>query len=289
MLQIAFLGTSGAIPTVGRGMPAIALKYRNQLLLWDCGEGSQRQMMKYRIGYGSVNAIFISHPHIDHYLGLFGLLETRKITSPSPKEVDLFLPKPVEISGDYPFARIHAIKKGNIYSKQGFSVSAFPVRHSRHAFGFVFQEENRIKFHEKKAHSLGLKGRLFSDIQKKGRVKTEKGEIMLEDVSWIKPGRKIVYSGDCAADEGIIEAAKGADLLIHEATFSESLRSEALERLHSTAADAAHAAKKARVKKLVLTHVSPRYSRDPELLLQEAREIFSDVTVAEDGMIIDVE
>jgi len=286
MLRITFLGTSGSTPTVARGMPAIALKYESELMLWDCGEGTQRQLMRYKVGYGSVNSIFISHPHLDHYLGLFGLMETLKLSSAAPKPVRIFLPRGMDMEG-YPFAKAEKLKAGELMRGRGFSVSAFAVKHCRGSHGFVFQEDEKIKFHEKKAHSLGLKGKLFREVQQKGKVKTPKGEVKLEDITWRKPGRKIVYAGDCAPSDSTTEAAKGADLLIHEATFDSSKKEEAQERLHSTAEDAAKIAKAAGVKRLVLTHISPRYA-DPSELLAEAKAVFKAAEVAEDGQFIDI-
>ncbi|MFH0737955.1 MAG: ribonuclease Z [Candidatus Micrarchaeota archaeon] len=286
MLRVTFLGTSGSAPTVERGMPGIALKYESELMLWDCGEGTQRQLMRYKVGYGSVDAVFISHPHLDHYLGLFGLLETLKLGSPSPRKIRLFLPRGVDAEG-YAFASVEKIKSGELYRGKDFSVHAFSTKHCRGSHGFVFQEDEKVKFHEDKAHSLGLSGRLFKEIQKKGRVKTEKGEVALDDVSWRRPGRKVVYSGDTLPDENTIEAAKGADLLIHEATFDSSMKEEAAERSHSTAEGAAKVAKAAGVKRLVLTHISPRYS-DVSLLLEEAKKIFPGTEVAQDGLVVDI-
>lgn len=287
MLRITFLGTSGSIPTLERGMPAIALKYGKELMLWDCGEGTQRQLMRYKVGFGSINSIFITHPHLDHFLGLYGLLETLRLSSPSPKPLSLFLPRKVSIR-EYGFVETRAVRKGKLYSGQGFSVSAFPVKHCAGSYGFLFKEADRIKFHEKEAHSLGLKGEMFRSIQEKGKVRTPKGVVRLEDVSWVRPGRKIVFSGDTAGhNSNIVEQAKGADLLIHEGTFDSSLKEEAEERMHSTVADAAMTAKKAGVKRLVITHISPRYS-DTDILLSEARKIFKDSEIAYDGMGIDV-
>ncbi len=286
MLRITFLGTSGSIPTLERGMPSIALKYEKELMLWDCGEGTQRQLMKYKVGYGSINAIFISHPHLDHFLGMYGLLETLRLSSPSPKPLSLFIPKAIE-PRDYAFVKKTNIRKGKLYSRPGFTVTAFPVKHCTGAYGFVFQEDEKIKFHEKKAHSLGLKGDMFKTIQEKGKVKTEKGTIKLADVSWVQPGRKIVYTGDTLYNSNIVEMAKDADLLIHEGTFDSSLKEDAEERMHSTAAQAATAAKKAKVKRLIITHISPRYS-DIAILLEEARKVFKKTEIAYDGMAVDV-
>ncbi|MFH1520376.1 MAG: ribonuclease Z [Candidatus Micrarchaeota archaeon] len=286
MLRITFLGTSGAAPTVDRGMPAISIKYESELMLWDCGEGTQRQLMKYKVGYGSIDHILISHPHLDHYLGLFGLLETLKLSSPSPRQVNIFGPSSLDLD-KYKFVKLSKLRNGPIHIGKNFTVSAFPVKHVKNSFGFIFQENDKLKFHEEKAHSLGLQGKLFKEIQKKGKVKTEKGEVKLEDVTWRNPGRKIVYSGDCLPNDNLIEAARDADVLIHEATFDSSKKDDAIERMHSTSIDAATIAKKANVKQLVLTHISPRYS-DITILLEQAKEIFQQTKIAEDGMYLDL-
>ncbi|MFN7991206.1 MAG: ribonuclease Z [Candidatus Micrarchaeia archaeon] len=286
MLRVTFLGTSGSTPTVDRGMPAIAIKYESQLMLWDCGEGTQRQLMRYRVGYGSIDSIFITHPHLDHYLGLFGLLETLKLSSPSPRPVRVFVPRGLDVEG-YPFAEVGKIKNGELLRGKDFRVLAFGVKHCRGSHGFVFQEDERIKFHEDKAHSLGLQGPLFREIQMKGRVKTEKGTVELGDVTWVKPGRKVAYTGDCLPHEDTIEAVRGADLLIHEGTFDSSMEKEAAERMHSTVAAAADVAKRAGVKRLILTHISPRYS-DSNILLEQARAVFPETDIAKDGLSIDI-
>jgi ribonuclease Z len=287
MFQITFLGTSGSIPTVERGLPALAVKYESQLLLWDCGEGTQRQLMRYKAGYGSISAIFITHPHLDHYLGMFGLLETLKLSSVSPKKIPVFFPGAADGFERYAFAAPEKIKKGELYRTNDFTISAFAVKHSKDSYGFIFQENEKVKFHEEKAHSLGLRGSMFREIQQKGSLKTAKGMVKLQDVSWVKPGRKIVYGGDCLPDSNIIEAARGADVLIHEATFDASRKDEAKERMHSTAADAAAVARKAGVKKLILTHISPRYAEVKELL-EQARAVFPDTEIAYDGLKIDI-
>lgn len=291
MLEVTFLGTSGSVPTTERGMPALTLRYESELLLFDCGEGTQRQMMRYKSGFGSLDAIFITHPHLDHYLGMFGLLETLGMSSPAPKKLKIFIPPGMDDSfaARYKFADIKKIKKGVIYEGRGFSVSAFPVEHCRGAFGFVFQEDAKVKFHEKKAKGLGLKGRMFSEIQEKGSLNVAGKKVLLKDITWERPGRKIVYSGDCAYCESTVEAAKGADLLIHEGTFDPSRKEEAKERRHSTVEDAARAAKESGAKLLAITHISPRYSDETELLLEAAKKIFQDTVIAVDGLKIPVE
>ena len=287
MLEITFLGTSGGVPTVERNLPSLALKYENQLLLFDCGEGTQRQLMKYRIGYGSVNAIFITHPHLDHYLGLYGFIETLKLSSIVPKPLFLCGPSKVLEFEKYKFITEMKIKGGELYKKDDFSINAFAVKHVKDSFGLIFEEKDSVRFYEEKAHSLGLKGPMFRQVQQKGFVETDKGKIMLEEISYVKKGRKIVYTGDCRPSETTIEAALNADLLIHESTYMESQKEEALERMHSTALEAAEIAKKAKVKKLILTHFSPRYN-DLTELLAEAKKTFENTELAHDGLKIEI-
>jgi len=289
MLRITFLGTSGSAPTVERSMPAIALKYEKELLLFDCGEATQRQMMKYKTGYGSVNAIFISHPHLDHYLGVFGLMETLNLMArPRHKiHVHAFEGLGKNLEERYDFVEWHGMNEGIVYSGDGFAVEAFRVKHTMDSYGFIFRENDKIKFNEEKAHKLGLKGRMFTEIQKKGFVKTGKKKIKLEDVSWVKKGMKIVYSGDAFPDESLAKAAKDADLLICEGTLDPSMKKEAKERFHCTMEDAAKIAKKAKVKKLVITHISPRYS-DVKEYEQSLRKIFKNTVFAYDGMKIEI-
>lgn len=284
MFEVIFLGTSGSVPTPSRGMPALMINYWNKKLLWDCGEGTQRQMMQYKVGFGSIDAIFVTHPHLDHYLGMFGLLETLNLSFTTHRPLDLIIPGSIENNvRNYPFVKITKMKKGLVYKSPGFRVEAFPVQHSRQAYGLLFIEEDRRKFDEKKAHAMGLKGKMFSDIQKKGQISVNGRIISLDDVSWLKPGRRIVYSGDSAPSDSVLEAAKGADLLIHDGTYSEEHEAEAKETSHSRVTDAAQIAKKAKVGKLVLMHISPRYPETDELLVQ-AQKIFKNTAIAVDGL-----
>ncbi len=287
MLKATFLGTSGSTPTVERGMPALALQYEGDLFLWDAGEGTQRQMMKFGIGYGSVDAVFISHPHLDHYLGLFGLLETLTL-SHTQRTLGVFgFEDFAWIEKKYKFVRFGRMKSGVLYDKPEYAISAFPVRHCKGSFGLVFQEKDRVKFRAEKAKAAGLRGIMFREIQQKGYVKINNKKIMLEDVTWKKKGRKIVYSGDTLPTPSLVEAAKDADLLIHEATFANDRAKEAKERFHTTMEDAAKMAKKAGVKALALMHFSPRYA-DVKEWEGEIRKIMPNTIFAYDGLSIEV-
>lgn len=291
-LQITFLGTTASVPTPKRAMPAVALKWQGNIYLFDCGEGTQRRMMQEKVGYGSLAAIFLSHLHLDHTLGIYGLVETLHLLQPVPRKLALFSPKRFELINTYPFIEKKEIKpKGGVLVKGAdFSISAFPVKHGKYAYGFVFEEKERRKFDEKKAHALGVKGPLFSELEKKGSLKINGTLVQLDEVSWLKPGRKIVYSGDCAPSPNLKKVAKGADVLIHEATFSSELEKEAEERMHSTALQAAEIAQEAGVTQLILTHISPRYSDEEKrkALLAEAHGIFPNSVLAYDGMVVEL-
>ncbi len=288
MITVTFLGTSGAVPSVERGMPAIAV-HAKELFLFDCGEGTQRQMMKYKVGYGSVKAIFLSHLHFDHFLGIYGLLETLKLNSPSPKPLKIFAPRKFEtlLINRHPFVDVIPIKEGVIYENDEYEVSAFPVEHGCEAYGFTIKQKDRRKFDEKKAHGLGMQGRTFREIQEKGSVTVNGKKIKLDEVSHMQEGVKVVISGDTVPCKEVEKAAKGADLLIHEATFSEKQGDEAELRLHTAAKQAALLAKKLKVKQLLLTHISARFA-DGKELEDEAKAVFPQSFLSKDGLVINV-
>ncbi|MGC8899477.1 MAG: ribonuclease Z [Candidatus Micrarchaeia archaeon] len=287
---ITFLGTSGSIPSVDRGMPSFALNWQGEVFLFDAGEGFQRQMMRHRVGYGSVSHVFISHLHLDHFIGIYGFIETLRLAG--AKKLSIHAPRGFEklLINTWPFLEINELKEGEVLRAKDYSISGFKVKHGGRAFGFVFKENDKIKFDEKKAKSLGIKGRLFSEIEKKGEVVVNGKKILLSEVSWVRPGRKIVYTGDTSEDTNIARHAEAADILIHEATFLEEHKEEAKERMHSTAVQAAKIASKAGVKTLVLTHISPRYHlSDDQKFVKEAKKYFSgDIFVARDGMMIEL-
>ncbi len=282
-MKIVFLGTSGAIPSKKRGMPSIAM-HINEWVLFDCGEGTQRQMMNSKIPYGSINAIFISHSHLDHYLGLFGLLETYKLVMQN-KKIKIFAPPGFQLKNKN--IELIEIKEGKIYENRDYEIYAFKVEHIENSFGFLIKEKDKIKFYEKKAKSLGILGQLFREIQKEGFVKIGKKKIKLEEVSWVRPGKKIIYSGDTKPSKELIKQSKNADILIHEATYISKNKEESEKSNHSTASEAANIAKKCKVEKLVLTHISPRYKDEIEIL-KEAKKIFTKTQVAYDNMEIEI-
>lgn len=295
MLKVDFIGTGGAVPSIKRAMPAIALHW-DKLFLWDCGEGTQREMMRRGVGYGGVEAIFITHLHLDHFLGVFGLIETIRMNT-QREHLKVFAPRGLarmveamspSFMRNPDFVQLEEMREDELYRGKDYSISAFRVEHGKESYGLVFHEDDKVKFNEKEAKGRGLKGKLFREIQEKGLVDVGGKKIKLEEVSWVRKGIKAVYTGDTTPSERVVLAARGADLLIHDGTFGEGTRDEAEGRMHSTAADAARIAKRAGVKKLILTHISCRYADAGKELLSEARAIFKNTELAKDGMEIEI-
>jgi ribonuclease Z len=287
VFEVTMLGTSCAVPTVQRNLSSVAVRRDGDVFLFDCGEGTQRQMMRFGVSYMKVKAIFITHLHLDHFLGAFGMIETMGLNGRKEK-LSVFAPKGFsEAFSRKPFVEVAVIGKGFSVDFGAFSVAAFPTKHSRESYGFVLEEKEKRRFNEEKAKSLGLRGPMFSEISKKGKLKVGNKTVKLEDVTYVQPGRKMIYTGDSAPCHETVNAAKGADLLIHEATFSDEKKEEAAETRHSTAAQAAEVAKKAGAKRLLLTHLSGRYV-ETETLLSEAKAVFKNSEVAEDGMKLQV-
>lgn len=291
MMDITILGSAASTPTPERSLPAIAVRVDGDILLLDCGEGTQRQMMRLGVSYAKVNAIFISHLHLDHYLGIFGMLETLRLNGRT-SQIPLFGP----VGSARVFARcklldIHEIEpsaaflKKPLFSLHEHDVYAFQVSHGagEESFGFSIRERPRRRFHEKEAHAAGLKGSMFTQIQKEGKLKIGSKTIKLDDISYLQEGKKLVYSGDTIYCKSLVKAAEDADLLIHDSTFDESSRELAKERSHATAGDAAKAAKEAGAKQLLLFHIGGRF-HDTAPLLAEAKAVFANTLVAADGM-----
>jgi len=299
-VEVIFLGTAGSFPTAKRGAPAIAVRRGAELLLFDCGEGTQRQMVLAKVGLKAQTSIFITHMHGDHVLGLPGLLQTMALfdrTAPlkvyGPEGIYAFvkaMKETVRFGLTYPI-EVKEVVEGLVYEKEDYHVESAWMKHPIPSLGYALVEKTRPgKFFPSKAEALGIpKGPLWGELQKGRTISTPAGRIVHPDDVMGSPrrGRKIVYTGDTSACEAAVALARDADLLIHEATFDDELAEEALESGHSTPSQAAEAAKKARVKRLVLTHISGRYIEE-DGFLDRARRIFPEVIVAWDLMILKV-
>lgn len=298
--KLLFLGTSAAVPTVRRGHPCIALWWKGEILLFDCGEGAQRQLMSAGLSFEKITGIFITHMHGDHVLGLPGLLMTmalqnrrRPLNLYGPKGLRSFIEFCLPMTSyklGFPID-IFEIGNGLVHSGKKYKVYSHGVRHSVESYAYCFKEDDRPgKFNVKKAEELNIKpGPLRSMLVEGKPIKLEDGRIIMpeEVVAPPRPGVKIVYTGDMGNTPGFEEFCMNADILIHEATFDESMSSEADNLQHSTCVDAAKLAAAAGVKKLILTHISSRYS-DVSILLEQAKRFFRNVQVAEDFLSIEI-
>lgn len=300
LLKVTFLGTSGTVPSPNRNPSAILIQFEGIRLLFDCGEGTQRQMMISKTGF-KVDSVFITHLHTDHFIGLFGLIETLSLNERTerlriflPNENVKFLSTLFKMFGyenlSYPL-EVHGLKDGDFVDFGKFRVVAFKTDHIVPSLGYALIERDRPgKFDRAKAESLGIPpGPLYSKLIRGESVEVD-GRTITPDmvVGPRRRGRKIVYTGDTRPVDRTVEIAKEADLLIHDASFTSELLDWAMKTKHSTAREAAEVARRAKVRQLILTHVSSRYSKDVTPLLNEASKVFERVKVAEDFMCIDV-
>jgi len=300
-LRIVFLGTAGSVPTPKRGLPALLVHRKGEQIMFDCGEGVQRQMIKAKAGFHRKMKIFITHMHGDHVLGLPGLLQTmalldreRKLDVYGPPGIKRFLEdirETVQFVLTFP-VEIHEVHEaGVVCEEEEYVVQAVWANHVIPSLAYAFVEKPRPgKFYPEKAEALGVpEGPMWSKLQHGHKVKLPNGRVVKpEDVTGPpRPGRKIVYTGDTRPFRGFVKFAAGADLLIHDATLDHELAERAVEDGHSTPDQAAKNAKKAKVKQLILIHISARYE-DTSILLQQAQKIFKNTQVAEDFMKIEI-
>jgi ribonuclease Z len=300
MLAISFLGTGAACPTVDRNVAALAVQREGETLLFDCGEGTQRQMMRYGVGF-SFREVFFTHFHSDHFLGVIGLFRTmglmdRKegVVLYGPRGSQRILTGALNVGierNKFPF-EIVELKPGDRLGRGDYDLVVFETDHRADTVGYALAEKERLgRFDPEKARELGIpEGPLWGKIHKGHPVTLPDGRTITPDalVGSPRAGRTIVYTGDTRPHPAVVAAARGADVLIHEATFGEDERDRAVETGHSTAREAAQVARDAGVGRLILTHISPRYTRDAPELLAEAQAVFPETIVARDGLTLEV-
>jgi ribonuclease Z len=297
-LDVVFLGTSGSVPTARRGLAGTLLRRGGERILVDCGEGTQRQLLRSTVGLVELHEVFLTHYHADHYLGLPGMLKTFALRGREaplavygpPGLVDLFgvLRR---IFGKLTYdVELRELRPGEAVERSDYRIFAFSVEHGVTANGYCLVEDPRPgRFDLDQARELEIpQGPLFGRLQAGEPVALPQGGTVSPDQVLGPPraGRKVVLVGDTRPGRGVLEAAREADLLVHEATFASEEQARADETLHSTAAAAAELARLAGVKMLALTHLSNRYF-GPEIA-REARAVFPETVVPRDFDIIDV-
>ena len=300
MLSVTFLGTAASIPTVDRNVAGLAVQREGETILFDCGEGNQRQMMRYGVGF-AFQEVFFTHYHADHLLGITGLLRTMglqdrsaPVTLYGPKGAQRVLGAAISLGierNKFP-VEILEVRAGDRLSRNDYDIVVFETEHRADTVGYALAEHiRRGRFNPERARSLGIpEGPLWGELHKGKSIRLEDGRTITADdlVGAPRPGRLLVYTGDTRPHESVAQASRGADLLIHEATFGSDELERARETGHSTAAEAARIAAEAGVRRLALTHISSRYNRDASELLAEARAVFPETVIARDGMTLDV-
>jgi ribonuclease Z len=300
-LSVTFLGTSASRPTVERGVSSLAIVREGETILVDCGEGTQRQMMRYAVGF-TFGDLFFTHFHTDHVIGAVGLMRTLSLqgrTEPlrvwGPRGLAGLMKRADAFGGErltYP-VEITEVTPGEPVKRKDYAMVPYAVDHRGvTAVGYALVEEiRRGRFNPDLARSLGIpEGPLWGRIHKGEAITLDDGRVIEPSVlvGPTRAGRRVVITGDTRPCGATIDIAQGADLLIHESTFGDEEAERAVETGHSTAREAAQVAFAAGVKQLALTHFSARYSRDPSDLEREAREVFPRVAIARDGMEINV-
>ncbi|HET6570497.1 MAG TPA: ribonuclease Z [Solirubrobacterales bacterium] len=296
-LSVAFLGTGGAVPSARRNTAGVLVARGGERLLFDCGEGTQRQMQR-SLGLAQVDAIYFTHFHADHFLGLPGLLKTydltereRPLTIYGPRGLRDLIGSLGRVIGRVGYKlELVEIDPGDAIPCAGAEVRAFPVEHSVRAHGYALVEAERPgRFDPEEAKRLGVKeGPSFAALQRGESVDSlnggtvEPGQVMGES----RPGRTVAITGDTAPCHATVEAARGADLLIHDASFSEEEVQRAADTGHSTVGQAAAVAREAEVELLALVHISSRYHVGK--VLDEAREVFEPTVAPRDFDLIEI-
>jgi ribonuclease Z len=297
-LDIVFLGTAGSMPTAQRAPAALLVRRGGDKLLFDCAEGTQRQLLRSSVGLLELEEIFVTHFHADHVLGLPGLFKTFGLRG---RELPLHIYGPrglvdllgslKRVVGRLPYElELVEVEPGDVLEREGYRLATFAVAHGVAALGWSLIEATRPgRFDVDRADELGVpSGPERGALQRGERVELPDGRTVAPDdvLGPPRPGRKVVITGDTAPTEGIVEAAWGADVLVTEATFADEERSRAEETNHQTATQAAEVAQRANVGLLALTHLSNRYF-GPEIA-DEARAIFAETVVPRDFDVVDV-
>lgn len=301
MFRLVFLGTSCGTPTKDKNTSTILVRHGSESFLLECGEGTQQRLMQAKQSYMRLNRIFLSHLHGDHFLGLPGVLATMAIHS-RKEPLDVFGPQGTKdmVKGMIEVARLNLeykvnvmeVRQGKVLDCGDYSVSACALNHDTPCYGYLFKEKDVSgRFLKEKAALLGLPpGPEYSKL-KEGQTVKYKGKTIrpeqVMDYDHVRKGKVLAFIADTLPSDDYLDFIEGADLLVHESSFLQVHKTRARETLHSTAEQAARIAEKARVKKLVLTHFSPRY-KDLKEFEKEAQRFFPETVAAEELMEIEV-
>jgi len=296
-MQLTFLGTSSMVPTKERNQIAVFLSYGSEGILFDCGEGTQRQFKIAGISLQKVTKILLSHWHGDHVLGLPGLMQTLSSTDYT-RTLEIYGPTGTKKRMEKMFEafvfdkrlsfKITEVKSGRFFENNDFEIEAYPLEHGIETLGYRFVEKDKRKVDMKKVRKFGIpEGPLIGKLQQGSEITHNGKKINPDDVTYIEKGKIVAYVTDTVLCEGCYKTAQDADLLICEATYSSKLVDKSEEYGHLTAKQAGQLANKSNAKQLVLAHFSARYKNTQEIE-EDARNVFDNVICAKDFMKIEL-
>jgi len=293
-IKINFLGTGNMIPTKKRNHTAILLTYKNENILVDCGEGTQRQFRIAKLSPSKLTKILITHWHGDHILGLPGLFQTlamqdyqKTLQIYGPKGTKRFISLIEELVNVKINLEVHEISSGKVLETNEFEIEAKSMEHGIPSLAYSFEIKEKLRLKKDKIKSLPHSPKLKELAQGKD-VTIDGKKIKSKNVTYKEPSKKITFILDTAINQNAIDLAKNSDLLISESSFTQDEKEMAEERNHLTAKDAATIAKKAKVKELILTHISQRHEYNTTPVLEEAKKVFKNVKIAKDLDFIEI-
>ncbi len=296
-IKVTFLGTGGSWPSPGRSLPAVAVQVDEILNLFDCGEGTQKQLMKSNLSFMKVKNIFITHYHGDHFLGLIGLIQSMSFNG-REDPLDIYGPfGSIQILsnaisvGYYTLTfriRVHELEPGKTYDLDRFEIQTLKNDHPVPCISYMLREKPMLKIDGDKAAALGIPSKKLEILRKEGSIAHGGRIVKLEEVlKGARPGRKIVYTGDTRPMDTMAEFASGADVFIHDTSTDSSFEPTVNQYGHCSSRQAAEIAKEAGVKRFYLYHYSPKID-NPEVLLKEAKEIFSETYLSRELLEVEV-
>ena len=293
-IKITFLGTGQAIPTAKRNHSAILLNYKDENILIDCGEGTQRQFKKAKLNMCKITRLLITHWHGDHILGIPGMLQTLALNNYS-KTLKIYGPKGTKKFIDLMYElfvhkekikiEVNEISSGTVFKTKDFTIESQPMLHNTPCLAYSFIENNKIRINKEKLKKLKLKGKIIAELAKGKDIKINNKKIKVSELTYKEKGKKITIILDTKINPSIYKISKDSDLLICESTFlgnSENGEKLAKEYFHLTAKQAAQIAKISNSKELILTHISQRYQANEKPILQEAKKVFKNTKIVND-------
>ena len=296
-IPIIFLGTGQAIPTIRRNHTSILLQYKDENILIDCGEGTQRQFRKAKLNPCSITKLLITHFHGDHILGIPGLFQTLALNGYNktleiygPKGTEFYLKKILDMfvfQGAIKY-NIHESISGTIFENSDFKIEAEPMQHGTLCLAYSFIEKEKIRINKEKLTKLKIKGRIIGELAKGKDIEWEGKKIKAKDLTYKQEQRKITIILDTSLNANMNKIAEDSDLLICEATYKKEDVDAEGYKFHLTAEQAAQTAKSSKSKKLILTHLSQRYDLRTKEILEEAKKVFKNTEIAEDLLKVEV-